>query len=101
MKYVVNDQVVLMQPPEGPLAAYIRPFSSWVSERGYRSDSLLQRIRIAVDLSRWLGERALWPPNIQAQHCTQFVRCRARHKRTHRVMRLHCVSFKSFCATKG
>ncbi len=30
MRYIVNDRLVLMRPPEGPLAACIRPFSDWV-----------------------------------------------------------------------
>jgi len=51
MKYVVNNHVVLMRPPEGPLAAFVRPFSDWVSGQGYQLDSLRQRVRIAVDFS--------------------------------------------------
>ena len=59
MKYPVNDRVVLMRPPEGPLAALIRPFSDWVVGQGYALAPLRQRVRIAADLSCWLGKRAL------------------------------------------
>lgn len=101
MKYVINDRVVLMRPPQGPLAASIRPFSSCVNERGYQRDSLLQRIRIAVDFSRWLGERALRPPNIQAQHCAQYLRYRARRKKMHRGDALALIQFREFLCHQG
>jgi integrase/recombinase XerD len=52
VKYVVNDQIVLMRPPEGPLAAFIRPFSDWAREQGYALDSLRQRIRIAIGFNQ-------------------------------------------------
>jgi integrase/recombinase XerD len=101
VKYIVNNQVVLMRPPEGPLAASIRPFSSWVSAQGYQPDSLLQRIRIAVDFSRWLGERALWPPNIQAQHWAQYLLYRARGKKMHRGDAIALSQFREFLCSQG
>ena len=81
MKYLVNDRLALMQPPEGPLAAYIRPFSDWVVAQGYRLDSLQQRVRIASDFSRWLGERALQAPDIRNQHCGEYLRYRGRRRK--------------------
>ena len=78
MKYVVNDQIVLMRPPEGPLAAFIRPFCGWAHEQGYALDSLRQRIWIATGFSRWLGERGLRPPDIHIQHTAQYLKHRAR-----------------------
>lgn len=65
MKYAINDQLRLMRPPEGPLAAHIRPFSNWVSERGYARCSLRQRIRLAAmkpgrrrtQFDEWLREQ--------------------------------------------
>jgi integrase/recombinase XerD len=101
VKYVINDQVVLMQPPEGPLAAYIRPFANWASGQGYLPDSLLQRIRIAVDFSQWLGARALRLPNIHSRHCAQYLRYRARRKKTHRGDALALSQFREFLCCQG
>ena len=101
MKYFINHTVVLMRPPQGPLAAFIRPFSSWVSEQGYRSDSLLQRIRIAVDFSRWLGERALRPPNVHAQHGMQYLRYRARCRKMQRGDCIALSQFREFLCRHG
>lgn len=101
MKYVINGQVVLMRPPVGPLAAFIRPFSSWISEQGYQPDSLLQRIRIAVDFSRWLGERALQPPTISIQHFAQYLRYRARRKKMHRGDAIALGQFREFLCSQG
>lgn len=35
MKCIVNNQVVLSRPPEGPVAAHIGSFAESVSEQGY------------------------------------------------------------------
>jgi integrase/recombinase XerD len=79
VKYDINDQLRLMRP-EGPVAALIGPFADWVAEQGYQPDSLRQRIRIAADLSRWLGSHALQAPEIQNQHCDQYLRYRRRRR---------------------
>jgi site-specific recombinase XerD len=81
MKYVVNDRLALMRPPEGPLAAFIRPFSDWVVAQGYRLDSLQQRVRIACDFSRWLGRRALQASDIQSEHSDHYLRYRRRRRK--------------------
>jgi len=81
VKYPVNDRLVLMRPPEGPLAAFIRPFSDWVVAQGYRLDSLQQRVRIASDFSRWLGRRALQAPDIRIQHSDHYLRYRRRRRK--------------------
>ena len=44
MGYIINDQVIRLRPPEGPLARYIAAFSKWASEQGYALCSLRQRI---------------------------------------------------------
>ncbi len=81
MRYVVNDRLVLMRPPEGPLAAFIRPFSEWIVDQGYQPDSLRQRIRIAADFSRWLVGRAAQASEVQAQHWARYLRHRRRRSR--------------------
>jgi integrase/recombinase XerD len=81
VKYVINDQVVLMRSPEGPVTAFIRPFAAWVSEQGYAMDALRRRIRIVAGFSRWLAEKALRPRAIRSRHCAQYLRYRARQLR--------------------
>ena len=51
MKFIVNDQMVLLRAPEGSLAPYIVSFSEWVIGQGYAQCSLRQRVRIAADCS--------------------------------------------------
>ena len=55
MKYIVNDQVVFSQPPEGPLAAHIESFAQWASEQGYTLYSVYRRVLLTGCFSRWLG----------------------------------------------
>lgn len=35
MRYVINEQLFMRRPPEGPLAAHVRPFGKWAFEQGY------------------------------------------------------------------
>jgi len=101
VKYVINDHVVLMKPPEGPLAGYVRPFSIWVSEQGYATDSLLQRIRIAADFSRWLRVRGLQLANLHSRHCAQYLRYRARRRKMHRGDAIALSQFREFLSRQG
>ena len=59
MKFIINDQMVLLRAPEGPLAPHIAPFSKWVIGQGYARCSLRQRVRIAAGFSRWLAEKSV------------------------------------------
>ena len=81
MRYIINDQVVLLRAPEGPLAPYIASFSKWASEQGYALCSLRQRIRITVGFSRWLAEKSIRLHSVSTQHSTRYLRCRARRQR--------------------
>lgn len=101
MKYAINDQLRLMRPPEGPLAAYIRPFSHWISERGYAQCSLRQRIRLAAGFSHWLGRKALSPLDIGSGHCVQFLRYRAQYRKGDRGDALALRQFRDFLCEKG
>jgi integrase len=48
VKFIINDQMVLLRAPEGPLEPYIIPFSKWATGQGYARCSLRQRVRIAA-----------------------------------------------------
>ncbi len=44
MKCIVNNQVVLSRPPEGPLAAQIGSFAESVTEQGYSLASIHRQV---------------------------------------------------------
>ena len=81
MKCIINDQVVLLRAPEGPLAVYLASFSNWVSGQGYALGSLRQRIRLAAGFSRWLAKNAVRLHSLCAGHSAQYLRYRARRQR--------------------
>ena len=101
MKYPVNDRWALMRPPEGPLAAFIRPFSDWASGQGYKLGSLRQRVRIAADLSRWLGKRAQQASEIHAQHFAQYLRHRRRRRGVPRGDMVALDQFRDYLCKQG
>jgi site-specific recombinase XerD len=80
MKFVVNDQLVLLRAPEGPLAPYVVSFSKWGSGHGYAPSSLRRRIRIAVGFSRWLAEKSVRLHSVSSRHFDQYFRYRARRQ---------------------
>jgi integrase/recombinase XerD len=81
MKYVVNDQVVLSQAPEGPLADHIVSFAQSLSDQGYCLYSLKRQVRLAACFSRWLQEKGITVRNICSDYAAQYLRYRARHVR--------------------
>ena len=81
MKFIINDQVVLLRAPEGPLAPYIVSFSKWAIGQGYAPCSLRRRIRIAVGFSRWLAEKSVRLHRVSSRHFDQYLRYRARRQR--------------------
>ena len=81
MGCVINNQVVLSRPPEGPLAAYIVSFAKSQGEQGYSLGSLKQQVRIAAGFSRWLQQKQVNLHSICSDHSVQYLRYRARHVR--------------------
>ena len=84
MRYVINNQVVLSRPPEGPLAAHIVAFVQAMSERGYGPSSLKYQVRIAACFSRWLVQKKIAVRRISSEHPALYLRYRYRHQRPHR-----------------
>jgi integrase/recombinase XerD len=81
MKYIINDHVVLSQPPQGPLAAHIAPFSEWLEEQGYAINTLHRQVLIAACFSRWLGQKGIGLPRVSPESTARFLRYRARRRR--------------------
>src|SRR5437899_12367751 len=83
MSYIVNDQLVMSRPLEGPLAAYIDPFAKWASEQGYAFCSLRRHVLLAACFSRWLGQKDVRVHSVSSEHAMQYLRYRARHVQIH------------------
>jgi len=58
MKFIVNNQLVLSHPPEGPVAAHIGSFAKSLSEQGYAASSIYRQVRLAASFSQWLTNRS-------------------------------------------
>jgi integrase/recombinase XerD len=101
VRYIVNDQLTLMRPPQGTVAAHIRPFSEWVVEQGYQLDSLRKRVRIAADFSRWLGKRTVQVSDIRARHCTEYLRYRRRRGKILRGDVKALEQFRDYLCKRG
>jgi integrase/recombinase XerD len=81
MKCVINNQVVLSRPPEGPLAALIGAFAKSVSEQGYSLPSIHRQVLLAACFSRWLKQKGVRRRSIGSDHVVRYLRYRARHVR--------------------
>ena len=78
MKYVVNNQVVLLRAPEGPLEAHIGSFAEFVSAQGYALSSIRRQVRLAACFSRWLKQKRVELHRITSDHSKRYLRYRAR-----------------------
>ena len=81
MNCVINSQVVLSRPPEGPLAGYIGPFAESLSEQGYALDSIHRQVMLAACFCRWLKQNEIGVRSICSDHPVRYLRYRARHVR--------------------
>jgi len=84
VKYIINGDVVLSRPPEGPLAAQIGAFAKWASEQGYARYSRYRQVLLAAGFSRWLGQRAVRRCRVSSDQLSRYLRSRARRVRRHR-----------------
>ena len=78
MKYLINNQVVLSQVPEGPLAVHIGSFADFISAQGYALYSIRRQVRLAADFSQWLQLKRIQLPCITSDHPKRYLRYRAR-----------------------
>jgi site-specific recombinase XerD len=78
MKYIVNGDVVLSQPLEGPLSAHIAAFAQWARDQGYAWASRYRQVLLAACFSRWLGQQATGVRRVSVEQQAQYLRFRAR-----------------------
>lgn len=81
MKCIINGQVVLSRPLEGPLAVHIASFARWASDQGYALRSVYRRVLLATCFSQWLGQKAVRLRSVSSAHPAQYLRNRARRVR--------------------
>jgi len=83
VRCIIDGQVVLSRPLEGPLAAQIAAFAKWAREQGYALRSRYQRVLLAAGFSRWLGEQAVGLHLVSSEHPARYLRFRARRVKVH------------------
>jgi len=81
MKCIIDNQIVLSQAPEGPLAAHIEPFARSLREQGYALDSTHRQVLLATCFSRWLEQQGVPLRRTGSDHPPQYLRYRARQVR--------------------
>jgi len=84
VKHIIDDDVVLSQPLEGPLAAQIAAFAKWARDQGYALQSRYRRVLLAAGFSRWLGQQAVRLRRVSAEHPARYLRSRARRVQVHK-----------------
>lgn len=84
MKCVINSQVVLSRPPEGPLVGYIGSFAESLTEQGYSLKAIHRQVMLAACFSRWLMQKEVGLRGISSDHPLRYLRYRARHVRPSR-----------------
>jgi integrase/recombinase XerD len=81
VKYVVNDQVVLSQVPEGPFAGYLGAFAESLRRQGYARPTICRQVMLAACFSQWLERRGVQPRRIVSDHLERYWRSRYRRCR--------------------
>jgi site-specific recombinase XerD len=81
VKYIIDNQVVLLHAPEGPLAAHIGSFAKSLRKQGYAVFSIHRMVLLAACFSRWLKQQGVRLPSITAGHATRYLQYRARRVR--------------------
>ena len=74
MKYIVNGDIVLSRPTEGPLATQIGAFAKWASEQGYARYSRYRQVLLAACFSRWLGRQGVRVRRVSSEQPSRYLR---------------------------
>jgi integrase/recombinase XerD len=101
MKCVVDNDVVLARPLEGPLSSQIAGFAGWAREEGYAFATRRGKVMLAACFSRWLGEQAVSTPCVSSEHPARYLRSRAHHVRVHPEDAATLRQFLNFLRRQG
>jgi integrase/recombinase XerD len=78
MKVVVNNQVVLSQVPEGPIAPYLGVFADSLGATGYSVTWIHRHVLLGACFSQWLEQKPVALPDITADLLRRYLKYRAR-----------------------
>jgi integrase/recombinase XerD len=78
MKCVINQQLVLLRAPDGPIAAHIGAFAETRSAEGYAPFSIHRQVLLATCFSHWLKQNGVALHHIGPDHPSRYLRYRAR-----------------------
>ena len=101
MKCIVDDDVILSRPLEGPLSEHIAGFSRWAREVGYAFPSRRRKVRLAACFSRWLGKQAVGVRRVSSEHQARYLRSRAHHVKVQRGDTATLRQFLDFLRRQG
>jgi len=101
MKCIVNGDVVLSRPLEGPLSSHIAAFAAWVRKKGYAWCSLYRKVLLAAGFSRWLGQKAVIAHRVCMEHPTQYLKSRSRRVQIHPGDATSLKQFLEFLRREG
>ncbi|MBZ5499143.1 MAG: site-specific integrase [Acidobacteriia bacterium] len=73
-RYIPNEPVFIIQPPRGPLAAYVQPFCAWAFDQGYERHSVRRRVALAADFSQWLQRKDVSVTEVSSEHPAEYLR---------------------------
>lgn len=76
MKCIINEQVTLSNPPEGPLTEYIKAFADYVGRQGYSLKSTQSKVYLVAQFSHWLNKRHVALRDITRNHADRFLQGR-------------------------
>ena len=101
MKHIVNNDVVLARPWEGPLSARIAGFARWTRTEGYAFLTRRRKVMLAACFSRWLGQQAVSVRRVSSEHPVRYLRSRARHVKIQRDDAATLRQFLDFLHRQG
>jgi integrase/recombinase XerD len=79
MRFIIDHEVFLSRPLEGPLASQVTAFAKWVREQGYAWHPRYRRVLLAACFSRWLGLKGVGVRRVSSEHQARYLRARVRH----------------------
>lgn len=101
MRCIINEEVVLSRPLEGPLSSHIGAFAASVREQGYAPRTQQRQVLLAACLSRWLGQKAISARRVCTEHLTQYLRSRVRRMQAHHGDAAALRQFLEFLRREG
>jgi len=101
MRFIIDDEVVLSRPLEGPLVSQVTAFAKWVREQGYAWHPRYRRVLLAACFSRWLGLKGVGVRRVSSEHPARYLRSRARHVQIQSGDAAALTQFMNFLRRRG